>query len=61
MFRNNPIFRGASIGVPGAEDHQLFAVLAELGLLDFHRSSFKKHIQDMVLKQRFLRWNCPNS
>ncbi|MGO9338362.1 MAG: UbiD family decarboxylase domain-containing protein [Terracidiphilus sp.] len=61
MFRNNPIFRGTSIGVPGAEDHQLFAVLAELGLLDFHRSSVKKGIQDMVLKQRLLRWTCPNS
>lgn len=56
MFRNDPIFRGTSIGVPGAEDHQLFAVLAELQLLDFHRSSVKKHIQDSVLKQRLLRW-----
>jgi hypothetical protein len=27
MFRSNPIFRGTSIGVPGAEDHQLFAFL----------------------------------
>jgi 4-hydroxy-3-polyprenylbenzoate decarboxylase len=56
MFRNNPIFRGTSIGIPGAEDHQLLAILAELSLLDFHRSSVKKHIQDMVLKQRLLRW-----
>jgi 4-hydroxy-3-polyprenylbenzoate decarboxylase len=61
MFRNNPIFRGTSIGVPGAEDHQVFAVLAELGLLDFHRSSVKKHIQDMVLRQRLLRWTCADS
>jgi len=60
MFRNDPIFRGTSIGVPGAEDHQLFAVLAELTLLDFHRSGVKKHIQDMVLKQRLLRWTCPS-
>jgi UbiD family decarboxylase len=56
MFRNNPIFRGTSIGIPGAEDHQLLAILAELSLLDFHRSSVKKHIQDMILKQRLLRW-----
>jgi 4-hydroxy-3-polyprenylbenzoate decarboxylase len=56
MFRNNPIFRGTSIGVPGAEDHQLFAILAELRLLDFHRSGIKKHIQDGMLKQRLLRW-----
>jgi len=60
MFRNKPIFRGTSIGVPGAEDHQLFAVLAELGLLDFHGSGVKKHIQDLVLKQRLLRWTCPD-
>ncbi len=56
MFRNDPIFRGTSIGVPGAEDHQIFAILAEIQLLNFHRSSVKKHIQDSVLKQRLLRW-----
>ncbi len=61
MFRDDPIFRGSSIGVPGAEDHQLFAILAELGILDFHRSSIKKHIQDMVLKQRLRSWTCPDS
>jgi UbiD family decarboxylase len=61
LFRNRPIFRGTSIGVPGAEDHQLFAILAELRLLDFHGSSVKKRIQDMVLKQRLLRWTCPDS
>ena len=35
MFRDRPILRGASVGNPGAEDHQLFAFLAELGLVDF--------------------------
>ena len=35
MFRNAPIFRGTSIGNPGAEDHQLFAFLAALNLVDF--------------------------
>ena len=56
MVRDHAIFRGTSIGVPGAEDHQLFAILAELRLLDFHGSSAKKRIQDMLLKQRLLRW-----
>jgi hypothetical protein len=32
MFRNHPIFRGSPIGMAGAEDHQLFALLAELHL-----------------------------
>jgi 4-hydroxy-3-polyprenylbenzoate decarboxylase len=61
MFRNDFIFRGTSVGVPGAEDHQLFAILAELNLLDFHRSSIKKHVQDMMLKQRLLRWTKSDS
>ena len=61
VFRNDPIFRGTSIGVQGAEDHQIFAVLAELKLLDFHRSSVKKHVQDMMLKQRLVRWTCAGS
>ena len=60
-FRNNPIFRGTSIGVPGAEDHQVLAILAELRLLDFHGSSIKRPIQDLFLKQRLLRWTCPKS
>jgi 4-hydroxy-3-polyprenylbenzoate decarboxylase len=61
MFRNNFIFRGTSIGVPGAEDHQIFAVLADLRLLDFHGSSANRHIQDLVLRQRLLRWTRPDS
>jgi hypothetical protein len=60
-FRNDPIFRGTSIGIPGAEDHQILAILAELKLLDFHGSGMKKSIQDLVLKQRLLRWTCPNA
>jgi len=55
MFRNNPIFRGASIGLPGAEDHQLFAFLAELGLVDFHGSRIKQSAQRFLLKRRFFR------
>jgi UbiD family decarboxylase len=55
MFRNNPIFRGTAIGLPGAEDHQLFAFLAELGLVDFHGSRVKQAIQQLLLKRRFFR------
>jgi UbiD family decarboxylase len=55
MFRSNPIFRGASIGVPGAEDHQLFAFLAELNLVNFHGSSIKHAAQNFLLKRRCFR------
>ncbi len=55
MFRSNPIFRGSSIGMPGAEDHQLFAFLAELNLVDFHGSRAKRTVQDLLLKQRLFR------
>ncbi len=55
MFRSHPIFRGTSIGMPGAEDHQLFAFLAELNLVDFHGSRIKQVVQDVLLKQRFFR------
>jgi len=55
MFRSNPIFRGTSIGVPGAEDHQLFALLAELKLRDFHGSRVKQLVQDLLLKRRLFR------
>ena len=55
MFRSNPIFRGTSIGVPGAEDHQLFAFLAELKLVDFHGSSTKQAIQNRLLKHRLFQ------
>ena len=54
-FRNNPIFRGTSIGTPGAEDHQLFAFLAELNLVDFHGSRVKQAVQQLLLKHRFFR------
>jgi UbiD family decarboxylase len=56
MHRDGAIFRGTSIGVPGAEDHQLLAILAEIKLLDFHGSNVKKSFQDMVLRERFRRW-----
>jgi len=55
MFRHNPIFRGTSIGMPGAEDHQLFAFLAELGLVDFHGSRLKQAVQNILLTRRLFR------
>lgn len=55
MFRSNPIFRGTSIGVAGAEDHQLFAFLAELNLVDFHGSRLKQIVQNSLLKRRLFR------
>jgi 4-hydroxy-3-polyprenylbenzoate decarboxylase len=55
MFRNNPIFRGTSIGVPGAEDHILFSFLSELNLVDFHGSRVKQAALNLMLRQRFFR------
>jgi len=53
--RNEPIFRGASVGTPGAEDHQLFSLLAELGLLDFHGSRLRRHVQTMLFRRGMFR------
>jgi 4-hydroxy-3-polyprenylbenzoate decarboxylase len=55
MFRNRPIFRGSAIGRPGAEDQQLFAVLAELGLLDFHGSRARHAVQKCLIRKRLFR------
>jgi UbiD family decarboxylase len=55
MFRNHPIFRGTSIGHAGAEDHQLFALLADLDLVDFHGSSSRQWLQNQFLKMRMFR------
>lgn len=55
MFRNAPIFRGAAIGVPGAEDHQLFSILSELHLADFHGWRIKQSIQNQLLRTRRFR------
>jgi UbiD family decarboxylase len=55
LFRNNPIFRGTSIGGPGAEDHQLFALLAKLDLVDFHGAPAKQWVQNQFLKMRLFR------
>lgn len=54
MFRHRPIFRGAAIGVAGAEDHQMFAVLSELDLVDFHGRRIKQAVQNQLLKRHLL-------
>jgi 4-hydroxy-3-polyprenylbenzoate decarboxylase len=55
MFRSSPIFRGTAVGRPGAEDQQVFSVLSELGLFDFHGSRPKHLIQAQLIKRRFFR------
>ena len=54
-FRNRPIFRGAAIGHVGAEDQQLFSLLAELDLFDFHDSRPRHHIQSHLIKGELFR------
>lgn len=50
FIRKDPIFRGASIGLPGAEDHLLYALIASAGCLDFHGSRLRQVIQNRLLK-----------
>jgi len=54
-IRDEPIFRGAAVGAPGGEDHQLFSVLAALGLLDFHGSRLRHGVQNMLLSHSMFR------
>ena len=53
--KREPIFRGMSVGVPGAEDHQLFSILSHLGLVDFHSSRLRQKVQNLFLRHRFYR------
>jgi UbiD family decarboxylase len=55
MFRNNPIFRGGIVGHPRAEDLQLFSVLSEVGLFDFHGSRLRRALQIFFLKEGLFR------
>jgi UbiD family decarboxylase len=50
LHRKNPIFRGAAIGSPGAEDQQLFSVLSELKLFDFHGSRLRQRLQAGLIR-----------
>lgn len=54
-FRNHPIFRGAAVGHRAAEDQQLFSLLSELELFDFHDSRPRHQIQSGLIKKRLFR------
>ena len=54
-YRKNFIFRGSAIGMPGAEDQQLFSVLSELGLFDFHGSRLRQKLQAQLIKRGLFR------
>jgi UbiD family decarboxylase len=54
-FRDELIFRGTAVGRPGAEDHQLYALLSMAGLADFHGSRIRHLIQTFLLRRRAFR------
>lgn len=51
----NPIFRGMSVGIAGAEDHLLFSILSHLGMVDFHGSALRQKMQNFLLKAGMYR------
>lgn len=55
MFRNRPVFRGAAVGHAAAEDQQLFALLAELNLFDFHNWRPRHWLESGLIKNRLFR------
>jgi 4-hydroxy-3-polyprenylbenzoate decarboxylase len=54
-WRDQPIFRGMAVGRPGAEDHQLFVLLSQIGLLDFHGSRIRRALQGALIRHRLFR------
>jgi 2,5-furandicarboxylate decarboxylase 1 len=54
-FRHRPIFRGAVVGHRAAEDIQLFSVLSEIGLFDFHGSRLRRALQILLLREGLFR------
>lgn len=54
-MRPDAVFRGTSVGRPGAEDHVLFSVLAAAGLVDFHGARLRHHLQVLLLRNRLFR------
>lgn len=54
-WRNQPIFRGMAVGRPGAEDHQLFVLLSQVGLMDFHGSRIRHALQRLLIRRRLFR------
>lgn len=55
LFRTRPIFRGAAVGHRAAEDQQLFSLLSELKLFDFHDSRPRHRIQSRLIGKRLFR------
>lgn len=55
MHRNNPILRGAAVGHHAAEDQQLFSLLSDLNLFDFHNSRPRHHIESHLIRHRLFR------
>ena len=54
------IFRGAAIGLAGAEDHVLYSVLAGLGLMNFHGKPLKNALQSALFRRKWytlLQWS----
>ncbi len=54
-MRPDAVFRGASVGRPGAEDHVLFSALAAAGLADFHGARSRHYLQTLLLRHRCFR------
>lgn len=54
-YKEHAVFRGTSVGKPGAEDHQLYSLLSSCGFADFHGSRVRKHIQNLLLRRRMFK------
>jgi UbiD family decarboxylase len=50
LRREQPVFRGTSVGIPGGEDHVMFSFFAQLGLVDFHGSRLRHAAQSALLR-----------
>jgi len=53
--RENPVFRGAAIGIPGAEDLVLYSLLANLDLYDFHGARLRHAVQGFLFHKGWHR------
>lgn len=56
----SPVFRGSSVGRPGAEDLEIFAHLAGCGLVDFHGPRLSRRwLQELFRRRAFrlLQWS----
>lgn len=55
QYRDHYIFRGTAVGRPAAEDHQLYSILAQLGVVDFHGSKIRRFVQSFLFRRRAFR------